>query len=72
MPLIAEIFRKRANELLQNVTDKERIDQDVFIVSALFCAVRIIKDARYFSGDTILKVERVNKPRKKYVQIFAK
>lgn len=57
----AETFRKRTSRQTKKVMDKNRIENDFWIRSASFRAMRCINDATYILEDTTSKTERSKK-----------
>lgn len=63
MGVTVEAFFTWASRIPEMATDKEGKERPVWIVAALFCAMRYVKDGRYLPGDTSSQSERVKNPR---------
>lgn len=66
----AETYRMWADELTEKVTDMDKVQQNVLLVSARLLAMRSINDARYLPANTTLEPEQFNKPRENNMQIL--
>lgn len=63
-------FRKWTNELSEFVTHRDGVDNKVWIVIAIFCAMRNINNAKNWLGGTTQKTERLTEPREINLQFL--
>lgn len=70
MQLTVRTFRRWGNELAEKETDIHLVDHKVCIVPAPQCAMRYINYPRYLPRETMLKIEKLTRPRENHVQVL--